>query len=121
MQTIEKTKRKYFTKAQKKSILDELNSHGMTISILARRHDIHPVTVHKWKREMGNNKTNDENNVDLSELLAELEKLKGENSNLKKALADVVLDKQILQTANDVLKKKHLQQQLKSQKKPSKK
>lgn len=120
MQTTEKTKRKYFTKSQKKSILDELNSNGMTISLLARRHDIHPVTLHKWKREMGNN-TKEENNVDLSELLAELEKLKGENSNLKKALADVVLDKQILQTANDVLKKKHLQQQLKSQKKQSKK
>ncbi len=58
MQTTETTKRKYFTKDQKRKILDELRSHGMTISVLARKHDIHPVTVHKWKREMGSSKKN---------------------------------------------------------------
>ena len=78
MQTTEIPKRKYFTKAQKRSILDELNSNGMTISVLARKHDIHPVTVHKWKREMGTKK-NDNSEIDISELLEELEKSKKEN------------------------------------------
>ena len=119
MQATEIPKRKYFTRAQKRSILDELNSNGMTISVLARKHDIHPVTVHKWKREMGTEKKNPD--IDISELLAELEKSKEENENLKKALADVAIEKQVLQTANEILKKKQIQQQLNSQKKPSKK
>ena len=120
MQATEISKRKYFTKAQKRSILDELNSNGMTISVLARKHDIHPVTVHKWKREMGTIKK-DESSIDISKLLEELEKSKQENENLKKALADVAVEKQILQTANEILKKKQIQQQLNSQKKQSKK
>lgn len=52
MQTIETTKRQYRTKTQKIQLLNELESGGMTISTLARRHGIHPVTIHKWKREM---------------------------------------------------------------------
>lgn len=66
-------------------------------------------------------KNKDSSEVDASEILAELEKMKSENNNLKKALADVSVEKQILKTANDILKKKQIQQQLNSQKKPSKK
>ena len=76
MQAIENTKRKYFTKDQKRKVLDELRTHGMTISVLARKHDIHPVTLHKWKREMGSSKENDQNNQDINELLKENERIK---------------------------------------------
>ena len=105
MQTTETTKRKYFTKDQKRKILDELKSHGMTIPVLARKHDIHPVTVHKWKREMGSSKNKNDNTPDVSELLEEIERIKAENENLKKAVGEVSVDNQILKTMNEILKK----------------
>lgn len=121
MQTTENTKRKYFTKEQKRKILDELRTHGMTISVLARRHDIHPVTVHKWKREMGSSKNNTSETPDVSELLEEIERIKTENDNLKKAVGEISLDNQVLKTMNDILKKNQRSEQFKSPKKRSKK
>ena len=121
MQTTENTKRQYFTLAKKRKILDELKSSGMTISVLARRHEIHPVTIHKWRREMESNKNNNDQNVDVSDLLSEIKKMKEENNNLKKALADVSVEAQIFKTANEILKKNQRSQKFKSLKKQSKK
>ena len=91
----------------------------MTHTDLARKHKIHPVTLYQWKRQMGQDKP--ENQPDYQELLDELEKLKAENGNLKKAVGELAIDKQILQTANDIYKKKQRQRELKLQKKLSKK
>lgn len=115
MQTIETTKRQYRTKTQKFQLLNELESGGMTISTLARKHGIHPVTIHKWKREMS--KETNKDSVDVHELLQELEKLKEENNHLKKAVGDMAITNEILKTANDVLKKNQRLEKLKSPKK----
>ena len=103
MQTTENSKRNYLTKEAKIKILEDLKTSGMTISNLARKHGIHSVTLHKWKRDMGNKI--ETSSTDIQELLSEMENMKQENENLKKALADVAVEKQILKIANDVLKK----------------
>jgi len=118
MQDTEISKRNYFTKDAKLKILEDLKSNGMTITNLARKHGIHPVTVHKWKREMG--KKVETTSTDIQELLSEIEKVKQENDNLKKALADVAVEKQILKIANDVLKKNQRSERFNSPKKSSK-
>jgi transposase-like protein len=46
----------------------------MTISILARKHGIHPVTIHKWKRDMSQETKKE--SIDVHEILQEIEKLK---------------------------------------------
>jgi transposase-like protein len=115
MQSTETTKRQYRTKSQKLQLLNELDSGGMTISTLARKHGIHPVTIHKWKREMTQETKKD--SVDLHEILQELEKLKEENNHLKKAVGNLAITNEILQTANDVLKKNQRSEKLKSPKK----
>ena len=119
MKTIEITRRKYFTKQRKLEILQELHTSQLTISALARKHDIHPVTVHKWKREMTSTKEN--HSIDISEMLAEIERLKSENSNLKKAVGELAVDNQILQAANDIFKKAQREDQLKSLKRSRRK
>ena len=119
MQVPVNPKRRYYTKSKKIQILNELESGGITHTELARRHMIHPVTLYQWKRQMGQDKP--ENQPDYQELLDELEKIKAENENLKKALGEVAVNNQILQTANDIYKKKQRQRQLKLQKKSSKK
>lgn len=115
MQATETTKRQYRTKSQKLQLLNELDSGGMNISTLARKHGIHPVTIHKWKREMSQENRKDA--IDVNEILQELEKLKEENSHLKKAVGNMAITNEILQAANDVLKKNQRSEKLKSPKK----
>jgi len=115
MQTTETTRRAYRTKSQKIQLLNELQSGGMTISTLARKYGIHPVTIHKWKRDMSQEIKKD--SIDVHELLQELEKLKEENNHLKKAVGNMAITNEILQTAVDVLKKNQRSEKLKSPKK----
>jgi transposase-like protein len=115
MQTAETTRRAYRTKTQKIQLLNELESGGMTISILARKHGIHPVTIHKWKREMSQETKKD--SIDVNEILKELEKIKEENTHLKKAVGNMAITNEILQAANDILKKNQRSEKLKSPKK----
>ena len=119
MQVTENRKRRYFTKQQKLKILEDLKTGGMTISALARERGIHPITLYSWKRTMTQDKP--ENQPDYQELLEELERVKKENNHLKKAVGELAIDKQILQTANDILKKAQRKGKLKSPKKVSKK
>jgi transposase-like protein len=47
MKTIENSKRHYFTKEAKLKILGDLRTNNMTISTLARKYGIHPMTIYK--------------------------------------------------------------------------
>lgn len=67
MQTTETTRRACRTKSQKIQLLNELQSGGMTIPTLARKYGIHPVTLHKWKRDMSQEIKKD--SIDVHELL----------------------------------------------------
>ena len=77
MQHTENSKRNYFTKNRKLKILNDLQSSDMTLTMFARKLGIHPVTLHKWKRDMSQKKTDEHLNDE--EILSENEKLKKEN------------------------------------------
>ena len=47
-----KVKRRYFTKAQKISILNELNISGVSLSELSRKYQISSVVLYKWRKKM---------------------------------------------------------------------
>lgn len=115
MQATETKRRTYRTKSQKLDLLNELKSGGMTISILARKHGIHPITIHKWKRQMSDETKKD--SIDVHEILKELEKIKEENNHLKKAVGNMAISNEILQAAVDILKKNQRSEKLKSPKK----
>lgn len=67
---------------------------GVSVSEVCRKMGISEATFYNWKKKYGQ--------VGVSEL-RRLRQLEEENSQLKKLVADLSLDKQILQ---DVLKKK---------------
>ena len=46
----------------------------------------------------------------FSSIVSELEKTKQENEHLKKALGELAMEKQILKTANEILKKRQLRE-----------
>ena len=67
---------------------------GVPIGDLVRKHGISEATFYRWRKQYGG--------LGVSELL-ELRQLKEENRRLKGLVADLTLDKQILQ---EVLAKK---------------
>ena len=66
---------------QKHLILSDHFEKGISLSELARKHQIHPMTIYNWKKKMSDKKKEDE--LDPEELLVEIQKLKKENQSLK--------------------------------------
>ena len=101
-------------------ILRELESSGLSLSDLARKHDIHPVTVYSWKRTLRESMKKPEQ-IDIDELLKEVDRLKLENSALKDTVSDLAVSKRILECSNKLLKRDQLKKKLLTLKKSSKK
>ena len=112
-------KRRCFTKAQKISILNELSISGISLSELARKYQISSVALYRWRRRMEKEIT--PLFPDYQHVVSELEKTKKENENLKKALGELAVEKQILQTSNEILKKRQMRKMFASQRKSLKK
>lgn len=120
METAPKRRRRTFSKVQKMEILREISSGSMLLSDLARKHDIHPVTIYSWKRSLRETMKKPEDVADIAELLKENERLKLEVSSLKETVSDLAVRKRIVECANDILKKAQLKKKLSLQKKSSK-
>jgi putative transposase len=86
-------KRSKFTEAQIVFALKQSET-GVTVEEICRKMGVSEATFYNWKRKYGG--------LGISEL-RELRMLKEENSKLKQIVADLSLDKQMLQ---DVIKKK---------------
>lgn len=80
-----------FTDEQKVAIIEEANRGELTVDELCRKHGIHKQTYYGWRKRYGG--------LDESDL-QRLKALEQENARLKKALAEAVLDVQILKELN---------------------
>ena len=83
-------KKSKFTEAQIIAILKE-QDQGQKVTEICRHHGIADQTFHNWKKKYGG-LTADE--------LRRLKELEGENSRLKRIVADQALDIQILKDVN---------------------
>jgi putative transposase len=88
-------KKSKFTEAQIVFALKQ-SEQGVTVEEICRKMGVSEATFYNWKKKYGG--------LGVSEL-RELRMLKDENARLKKMVADLSLDKQMLQ---DVIKKKLL-------------
>ena len=104
-----KEKRRRWTKAQKEVILREYKRGGVSLAVLSRRFQVHPVTLYKWRRQMTQQKASGDVSLSCGELLKALEQTQRENERLKKAVGELVVEKQILRAANEILKKRQRQ------------
>jgi putative transposase len=86
-------KKSKFTEAQIVFALKQ-SDNGVAVSEICRKMGISEATFYNWKKKYGG--------LGVSEL-RELRQLKDENARLKQMVADLSLDKQMLQ---DVIKKK---------------
>ena len=73
---------------------DGLLSSGQTIGQVCQKLSVSEQTYHRWRNQFGGMKAN---------AMKRLKQLEEENRRLKKAVADLTLDKQILKEANEFL------------------
>ena len=73
--------------------VEVLVAKGMTIADVARQVQVTEQTVYRWRKEFGGMR------ADQARRLKDLE---GENTKLKRLVADLTLDKLILQEASKV-------------------
>ena len=83
-------KKSRFTEEQIIAILKE-QDQGLKVAEICRKHGLSDQTFHNWKKKYGG-LTVDE--------LRRLKELEQENSRLKRAVADLTLDVQILKDVN---------------------
>ena len=69
---------------------DTMLSAGSTIAQICQKLEVSEQTFHRWRNQYGGMKAND---------MKHLKELHAENGRLKKAVADLTLDKQILKEA----------------------
>jgi putative transposase len=86
-------KRKRYTEEQIIAILKE-NEAGVPVPELARRHGVAEQSIYRWRSKFGGMEVSD---------AKRLKQLEEENRRLKRMVADLSLDKQMLE---DVLSKK---------------
>lgn len=101
---------KRFSKEYKDLIISEHFENGITLSELARKYKVTPISIYNWKKQRMSEK---ENPLDIKKLFEEISLLKKENIKLKKALGHAILEKEELIEINDFIKKKSLENQLK--------
>ena len=104
---------------EKRAILEEHFNLGLSLSVLSRKHQIHPVTLYSWKRSLSRTDKPINSKDNIEEILAEMDRLKKENKYLSKAVSTLTIDKAILTDAIEILKKKSQQRALLKQQKKS--
>lgn len=97
--------KRQFTVWQKRLILREHVEQGISISLLARKYQIHPVTIYGWKRSVDLAGEHKDPHASIDELLAELERLQKENHRLKISIGDLTVEKTCQQEIIESLKK----------------
>jgi putative transposase len=83
-------KKSKFSEEQLLSILKEQDS-GQKVADICRKHGITEATFYNWKSKYGGMSSHE---------LSRLRALEQENSRLKRAVADLTLDNQILKDVN---------------------
>jgi transposase-like protein len=105
MTAAQKAKRT-FSFQQKQQILSEHFEDGLSISSISRKHQINAVTLYNWKK-MFMTSEKPPKASDLSP--EEIATLVRDNEALRKAVADLAMDKAVLKEAVEILKKKQTQ------------
>ena len=88
-------KRKRYSEEQIISILNEREA-GASAADLARKHGVAEQSIHRWKSKYGGMTVSD---------LKRLKRIEGENLRLKRMVADLSLDKQVLEDVIEMSKK----------------
>ena len=98
--------RRQFTVWQKRLILREHVEGGVSITYLARKYQVHPVTIYQWKRMVDLSAEMKDPHGSIDDLLQELDRMRKENHRLRLTVSDLVVEKSCQQDVIDAFKKR---------------
>jgi transposase len=101
-------RRRRFTPEQKRAIVDEAEEPGMSISVVARKYEINPSQVFKWRRLMQEGALVAAGSEDQVVPLSEVKELKAEIRELQRMLGKKCMEVEILKDAIRIAREKKL-------------
>ena len=90
---------------QKTQAVIDLCSRKTSAKNVADTHETSKVSLYKWKKQLAPEKTTKVNKINKQPLLDDTDTLSEEVSNLKKQIHQLQLERDILEKANEILKK----------------
>ncbi len=101
-------RRRRFTAEQKRAIVEEAGEPGMSISTVARKYEINPSQVFKWRRLMQEGALVAAGSEDQVVPLSEVKELKAEIRELQRMLGKKCMEVEILKDAIRIAREKKL-------------
>jgi transposase len=101
-------RRRRFTAEQKRAIIEEAEQPGMSMSIVARKYEINPSQVFKWRRLMQEGALVAAGAEDQVVPLSEVKELKAEIRELQRLLGKKTMEVEILKDAIRIAREKKL-------------
>jgi transposase len=101
-------RRRRFTREQKRAIVEEAEQPGMSISVVARKCEINPSQVFKWRRLMYEGALVAAGSEDQMVPASEVKQLKAELRELQRLFGKKTMEVEILKDAIRVAREKNL-------------
>jgi transposase len=101
-------RRRRFSPEQKRAIVQEAGEPGMSISTVARKYEINPSQVFKWRRLMQEGALVAAGSEDQVVPLSEVKELKAEIRELQRMLGKKCMEVEILKDAIRIAREKKL-------------
>jgi transposase len=101
-------RRRYFSAEQKRAIVEEAELPGNSISSVARKYEVHPNQLFKWRRLMHEGALVAAGSEESVVPLSEVKQLKAEVRELQRLLGKKTMEVEILKDAIRIAREKKL-------------
>jgi transposase len=101
-------RRRYWTAEQKKAMVEESEQPGSSLSSVARKYEVHPNQLFRWRRLMQEGALVAAGSEDQVVPLSEVKELKAEIRELQRLLGKKTMEVEILKDAIRIAREKKL-------------
>lgn len=101
-------RRRHWSAEQKRALVEEAEAPGMSISTVARKYEVHPNQLFRWRRLMLEGALVAAGSEDQVVPLAEVKALKAKIRELERLLGKKTMEVEILKDAIEIAREKKL-------------
>ena len=101
-------RRRHWSAEQKRALVEEAEQPGMSISTVARKYDVHPNQLFRWRRLMQDGALVAAGSEDQVVPLSEVKALKAKIRELERLLGKKTMEVEILKDAIEIAREKKL-------------
>ncbi len=101
-------RRRHWSAEQKKAMVEETEQPGMSVSLVARKYEVHPNQLFRWRRLMHEGALVAAGSEDQVVPLSEVKELRAEIRELQRLLGKKTMEVEILKDAIRIAREKKL-------------